>query len=245
MVWGSVLTSLIYPWLYNFPSTTCWRDCLFSIVYSCLLCQRLIDCRCVIISLCILLHRAIMRTNEVNYNFFLENFPAKVTKMTRCQEGAPWPPLHHWQEGVSGSRILGVYPVTISLSPSHGTLTVFPSPSKTMGTFILVDLSHHRKPKTISHPHTLLQTAFSCQTSEISLWIPLLPPLLIPTPEAFWLGPLEVTVICKIPYILNLFWNVLFLLLQFSLVIAFHFLKVIFFYFMVFCSTTAFTIPNS
>ena len=25
---------------------TCWRDCLFSIVYSCLLCWRLIDCRC-------------------------------------------------------------------------------------------------------------------------------------------------------------------------------------------------------
>lgn len=81
---------------------------------------------------------------------------------------------------------------------------------KTMGTFILVDLSHHRKPKTISHPHTLLQIAFSCQTFEISLWIPLLPPLLTPTPEAFWLGPLEVTVICKISYILNLFWNVLF-----------------------------------
>ena len=33
--------------LSSFPSTTCWRDCLFSTVYSCLLCQRLIDCRCV------------------------------------------------------------------------------------------------------------------------------------------------------------------------------------------------------
>ena len=43
MVWGSVLTSLIYMWLSSFPNTTCWRDYLFSIVYSCLLCQRLID----------------------------------------------------------------------------------------------------------------------------------------------------------------------------------------------------------
>ena len=28
------------------PSNTCWRVCLFSIVYSCLLCQKLIDHRC-------------------------------------------------------------------------------------------------------------------------------------------------------------------------------------------------------
>ena len=47
MVWGCVLTSLIYMQLSNFPSTTCWRDCLFPILYSCLLCRRLIDCRCV------------------------------------------------------------------------------------------------------------------------------------------------------------------------------------------------------
>ena len=32
----------------SFPSTTCWRDCLFSIVYCIwLLCHRLIDRRCV------------------------------------------------------------------------------------------------------------------------------------------------------------------------------------------------------
>ena len=31
----------------SFPNTTCRRDCLFFIVYSCLLCQRLIDFRCV------------------------------------------------------------------------------------------------------------------------------------------------------------------------------------------------------
>ena len=47
IVWGSVVTSLIYMQLSNFPNTTCWRDCLFSIVYSCLLCRRLIDYRCV------------------------------------------------------------------------------------------------------------------------------------------------------------------------------------------------------
>ena len=40
---GCVLTSLIYMQLSNFPSTTCWRDYLFPIVYSCLLCWRLID----------------------------------------------------------------------------------------------------------------------------------------------------------------------------------------------------------
>ena len=30
----------------QFPSTTYWRDCLFSIVSSCLLCCRLIDHKC-------------------------------------------------------------------------------------------------------------------------------------------------------------------------------------------------------
>jgi len=29
--------------LSSFPSTTCWKACLFSIVYSCLLCHRLLD----------------------------------------------------------------------------------------------------------------------------------------------------------------------------------------------------------
>ena len=28
---------ILYKWLTSFPSTTCQRDCLFSIVYSCLL----------------------------------------------------------------------------------------------------------------------------------------------------------------------------------------------------------------
>ena len=35
----------------SFPSTTYWRDCLFSIVYPCLLCHRLVDHRCVGLSL--------------------------------------------------------------------------------------------------------------------------------------------------------------------------------------------------
>ena len=46
MLWGSVLTSLIYMQLSSFPSSACWRDCLFSIVYSCLLCQRCIGHGC-------------------------------------------------------------------------------------------------------------------------------------------------------------------------------------------------------
>ena len=44
-VWGCVLVSLIYMHLSSFPSITCWRDCLFPIFYSCLLCWRLIDHR--------------------------------------------------------------------------------------------------------------------------------------------------------------------------------------------------------
>ena len=47
MVWGCVLTSLIYTQLSNFPSTTCWEECIFPILYSYLLCWRLIDHRCV------------------------------------------------------------------------------------------------------------------------------------------------------------------------------------------------------
>ena len=47
MVRGCVLTSLIYRQLSNFPSTTCWGDGLFPILYSCLLCWRLIDHQCV------------------------------------------------------------------------------------------------------------------------------------------------------------------------------------------------------
>ena len=37
---------LIYIRLSSFPNTTCWREYLFSIVYSCLLCWRIIDHRC-------------------------------------------------------------------------------------------------------------------------------------------------------------------------------------------------------
>ena len=47
MVLESILISFFYMWLSSFPSTNYWRDCLFSIVYFCLLCHRLVDCRCV------------------------------------------------------------------------------------------------------------------------------------------------------------------------------------------------------
>ena len=40
------LTSLIYMWLSSFSNTTCWKDCLLSIVYSCLFCCRLMDYKC-------------------------------------------------------------------------------------------------------------------------------------------------------------------------------------------------------
>ena len=41
MVWGNVLISLFYMELSSFPSTTSWKICLFSIVYSYLLCHEL------------------------------------------------------------------------------------------------------------------------------------------------------------------------------------------------------------
>ena len=43
----NVLMSFFYMWLSSFPSTTYWRDCLFSIVYSYLLCHILIGHKCV------------------------------------------------------------------------------------------------------------------------------------------------------------------------------------------------------
>ena len=47
MMWRNVLISLFYMRLSKFPNTTCWRDYLFSIVYSCLFFHRLFDRRCV------------------------------------------------------------------------------------------------------------------------------------------------------------------------------------------------------
>ena len=42
-IWGCVPTSLICMWISNFLNTTCWRDYLFPIVYSCLIFRKLID----------------------------------------------------------------------------------------------------------------------------------------------------------------------------------------------------------
>jgi len=42
MVWGCILTSLIYMWLSSIPSTTCWRDFFLHCISSCLCCWRLI-----------------------------------------------------------------------------------------------------------------------------------------------------------------------------------------------------------
>ena len=40
MLLESVLISFFYMQLSSFPSISYWRDCLFAIVYSCLLCHR-------------------------------------------------------------------------------------------------------------------------------------------------------------------------------------------------------------
>ena len=45
MAWGCVLISLVYKQLSTFPSTACWRDHLFPILYLCL-CWKLTDCKC-------------------------------------------------------------------------------------------------------------------------------------------------------------------------------------------------------
>ena len=46
MVWRCVLVLLLYMQLSSFPSTNCWKDCLIPILYSCFLCQRLVNHRC-------------------------------------------------------------------------------------------------------------------------------------------------------------------------------------------------------
>ena len=51
IVRGCILSSLIYMQLTNFPSITCWRDCSFLILYSYILCWRLIDYRCLVLFL--------------------------------------------------------------------------------------------------------------------------------------------------------------------------------------------------
>ena len=46
MLWENIFNLITYTQLSTFPSTTYWKDCLFSIVYSSLLCHRLIDHKC-------------------------------------------------------------------------------------------------------------------------------------------------------------------------------------------------------
>ena len=46
MVLGSVIIWFFCKWLSSFPSTTYWRNFLFSIVYSCVLCHRLVEHKC-------------------------------------------------------------------------------------------------------------------------------------------------------------------------------------------------------
>ena len=46
MVWGRILTSFIYRQLSIFPAPVAEKT-LFPIVYSCLFCRRLFECRCV------------------------------------------------------------------------------------------------------------------------------------------------------------------------------------------------------
>ena len=47
MVLENYLISFFYKQLPSFPSTTYWRDCIFSTVYSCLFYHRLTDHNCI------------------------------------------------------------------------------------------------------------------------------------------------------------------------------------------------------
>ena len=51
MMLASVLMKFFYIWLSSFSSTIYWRNCLFSIMYSCLVCHRLSGHRCMGFSL--------------------------------------------------------------------------------------------------------------------------------------------------------------------------------------------------
>ena len=47
IVWENVLSSFFYMWLFSFPNIIYWKDCLFPVVYACLLCHRLNDHTCI------------------------------------------------------------------------------------------------------------------------------------------------------------------------------------------------------
>ena len=83
MVWGNILISLIYVWLFSFPSTTCSRDCLFTTVYTSFFCHKLTDRWCgglsldsvfCSINLCVFLcqYCAILITVVLQYSHFGE-----------------------------------------------------------------------------------------------------------------------------------------------------------------------------
>ena len=73
--WGCVLTSLIDMWVSSFPSTTCRRDCLFRILYSCLLTWRLI--------LCLLLHLQIFSPTLCLFIFMVSFAVQKLLNLIR------------------------------------------------------------------------------------------------------------------------------------------------------------------
>ena len=81
MVLGSVLISFFYTELSSFPSISYCRDCLFSIVYSCLLCHRLGDHRCVGLSLDLL-------SFSIDLYFCVFFFPQELSKEWR--HGSRW-----------------------------------------------------------------------------------------------------------------------------------------------------------
>ena len=70
-VWGSDLTSLIYMQLSSFPNTTCWRNCLSSLIVLSPLSK--IDHRCVDLFLGSLLSMSVFVL--VPYHFDYWSFP--------------------------------------------------------------------------------------------------------------------------------------------------------------------------
>ena len=79
----NVPISFFYTQLSSFPSTTYWRDCLFSMVYSRLLCHRLIDHRCVGLLLDFLSHSTDLYSVFVPVSYCFDYFSFVVESEVR------------------------------------------------------------------------------------------------------------------------------------------------------------------
>ena len=92
-------------YLSSFPRTPCWRECLFSTVYSCLLCCRLIDCMYVGVfwALCSVDLFVYFCANTVLFFFF--NFVSAEKAMAPHSSTLAW--KIPWTEEPGGLQSMG------------------------------------------------------------------------------------------------------------------------------------------